>query len=110
MAAFRPAAAPVPESASSDGKLGAPIEGQLVDGHGRLISTAILYEVVRALTGLAPGDVITVRTDSLPAVDSDIRAWCRTTGHQLAQVVEGDDARDYAIRKAPRCASSRAGR
>jgi predicted peroxiredoxin/TusA-related sulfurtransferase len=99
MARLRPAAPSLPASASSDGKPGAQTEGQLVDGRGRSISTAILYEVACALRGLAPGDVISVRTDSLPAVDSDIRAWCRTTGHELVQVVEADDARDYAIRK-----------
>jgi TusA-related sulfurtransferase len=100
MAAFRPTAAPVPGSESSDGKLGAHIEGHRIDGRGRSISTAILYEVARGIRELSPGDVIHVQADSLPAVDSDIRAWCRTTGHELVQVRETDDARDYAIRKA----------
>jgi predicted peroxiredoxin/TusA-related sulfurtransferase len=100
MAVLRPTAAAVPGSESSDSKLGAHAEAPLVDGRGRSISTAILYEVVRAMRELSPGDMINVRTDSLPAVDSDIRAWCRTTGHELVQVGEADDARDYAIRKA----------
>jgi predicted peroxiredoxin/TusA-related sulfurtransferase len=71
-----------------------------VDGRGRSVSTAIVYEVVRSLRALDPGAVITVRTDPLPAVDSDIRAWCRTTGHGLVDVEEAGDARDYRVRKA----------
>jgi predicted peroxiredoxin len=71
----------------------------VVDGRGRSVSTAILYEVDRRLRVLAPGELINVRTDVLPAVDSDIRAWCRSTGHELAAVEEGADARLYSIRK-----------
>ncbi len=73
---------------------------RVVDGRGRSISTSILYEVVRALRELSPGDIVTVRTDRLPAVDSDTRAWCRTTGHELVAVEDLPDARGYAIRKA----------
>jgi len=73
---------------------------QLVDGRGRSISTAILYEVVWALRGLSPGDEIRVRADPLPAVDSDVRAWCMTTGHELVAVEEPESAREYVIRKA----------
>jgi predicted peroxiredoxin/TusA-related sulfurtransferase len=73
---------------------------QLVDGRGRSISTAILYEVVRALRELTPGDGVRVRADPLPAVDSDMRAWCRTTGHELVEVTELEGAREYVIRKA----------
>ncbi len=73
---------------------------QLVDGRGRSISTAILYEVVRTLRELSPGDRMRVRADVLPAIDSDMRAWCRTTGHELVEVEEADGARDYVIRKA----------
>ena len=54
-----------------------------VDGRGRSVSTAILYEVDRAMVTLSPGDMIEVRTDVVPAVDSDVRAWCRSTGHEL---------------------------
>ena len=49
---------------------------------------------------LPPGALLRVRADSLPAVDSDIRAWCRTTGHELVDVEELAGARDYVVRKA----------
>jgi predicted peroxiredoxin/TusA-related sulfurtransferase len=72
----------------------------VVDGRGRSVSTAILYEVERGLRALATGEVIRVRADVLPAVNSNIRAWCRLTGHELVGVEEGTDARVYAVRKA----------
>ena len=40
-----------------------------------------------------------MRTDALPAVDSDIRAWCRTAGHELTGVEEREAERRYGIRK-----------
>lgn len=71
-----------------------------VDGRGRSVSTSILYDVVCAMRALGPGVVVRVRTDVLPAVDSDVRAWCRMTGHELVGVEEVAGARDYVVRKA----------
>jgi predicted peroxiredoxin/TusA-related sulfurtransferase len=73
-----------------------------VDGRGRSISTAILCDVVTTLGDLEPGEEVTVRTDSLPAVDSDVRAWCRTTGHVLVSDEEGEREREYRVRKTQR--------
>ena len=70
-----------------------------IDGRGRSISTAIAYEVWNALRDMEPGEEASVRTDALPAVDSDIRAWCRTAGHDLTGVEERDTERRYGIRK-----------
>jgi len=72
----------------------------LVDGRRRSASTAILYDTVREMRTLAADALVRVRTDPLPAVDSDIRAWCRTTGHELVEVEEVAGARDYVVRKA----------
>lgn len=75
-----------------------------VDGRGRSISTAILYDVVMALRDVGPGDEITLLTDRLTAVDSDVRAWCRETGNELVTCEQGNGGRSYLIRKtgAPR--------
>jgi predicted peroxiredoxin/TusA-related sulfurtransferase len=62
-----------------------------IDGRGRSISTAI--------RDCEPGEETSVRTDALPAVDSDIHARCRTTGHELTGVEERDTERRYGIRK-----------
>ena len=72
---------------------------RVVDGCGRSVSTAILYEAVRAMRELAPEAMIKVRTDVLPAVDSDVRAWCTTTGHELVEVDEVAGVREYVVRK-----------
>jgi TusA-related sulfurtransferase len=71
-----------------------------VDGRGRSISTAILYDVVTALRDLGPGMEVSVRTDPLPAVDSDLRAWCQGTGNELLAVDQRAGERSYLIRKA----------
>lgn len=71
----------------------------VVDGRGRSVSTAILYEAARTIRDLAPGALIKVRANALPAVDSDIRAWCRTTGHELVGVEEAVGAREYTVRR-----------
>jgi predicted peroxiredoxin len=55
---------------------------------------------------LAPGEEVSVTADPLPAVDSDIRAWCRATGQELAAVEEGERERRYRIRKSDRPASA----
>ena len=70
-----------------------------IDGRGRTISTAILYDVWNAMRDMEPGEEASVRTDALPAVDSDIRAWCRTAGHELTGVEEREAERRYGIRK-----------
>ena len=100
MTVFRAAAGSLSGSDSSAGALSGTVDAVVVDGRGRSVSTAIIYEVVRSLRALDPGEVIRVRSDPLPAVDSDIRAWCRTTGHGLVDVEEAADARDYRVRKA----------
>ena len=73
-----------------------------VDGCGRSISTGILYDVVSALNELDPGEHLALRADALPALDSDIRAWATTTGHELVAVDDADQERSYLIRKADR--------
>jgi TusA-related sulfurtransferase len=77
-------------------------EPQDVDGRGLSISTAILYEVFTALQPLDPGGELRIRADATPVIDSDIRAWARTTGHDLIAVEETDPERRYLIRKTDR--------
>lgn len=78
------------------------IETADVDGRGRSISTAILYEVATTIDGLKPGQQLALRTDALPAVDSDIRAWSKTTGHELVAVDDAGPERRYVLRKTDR--------
>jgi predicted peroxiredoxin/TusA-related sulfurtransferase len=73
-----------------------------VDGRSRSISTAILYEAWTAIRALEPGAEVWLRTDALPAVHSDVQAWCRTTGHELVEIDESDRERRYRIRRTDR--------
>lgn len=77
-------------------------EANEVDGRGLSISTAILYEVVTALDSLDPGGEVRVRADATPVIDSDLRAWARRSGHELAAVEEAAGERRYRIRKTDR--------
>jgi predicted peroxiredoxin/TusA-related sulfurtransferase len=77
-------------------------EPEEIDGRGLSISTAILYEVVSALDSLDPGGEVRIRADANPALDSDIRAWTRTTGHDLIAVDEAASEHCYLLRKTDR--------
>lgn len=73
-----------------------------VDGRGLSIPTAMLYDVVIGMRELDAGDEMSVVADAAPAIDSDLRAWCRTTGNDLVEVNEEERVRHYAIRKTDR--------
>jgi predicted peroxiredoxin/TusA-related sulfurtransferase len=108
MEAKKGAAAPGPVEGRSEAGTNpdtTQAEPQEVDGRGLSISTAILYEVVTRLDSLEPGGELRVRVDGTPAIDSDIRAWSRTTGHDLILVDERGQERRYLIRKTGRTRS-----
>lgn len=68
---------------------------------GKTISTYLLYEINAALADLAQGERIEAITDSLPAIDADIRAWCRTTGNPLVDAVTDHETHRFVIEKGP---------
>ncbi|MDH3682588.1 MAG: DsrE family protein [Acidimicrobiia bacterium] len=70
-----------------------------LDMRGKTITTFILYEAHEELHGIEIGDRIEVVTDAFPAIDSDLAAWCRTTGHRLVDVVADGETRRYVIEK-----------
>ncbi|MDH3752511.1 MAG: DsrE family protein [Acidimicrobiia bacterium] len=61
-----------------------------LDLRGRTITTFIVYAVHRELTEMQEGERVEVVTDAFPAIDADIRAWCRTTGNALVDIVVDD--------------------
>jgi hypothetical protein len=54
------------------------------------------------MNAVGAGDKVTVRADALPTLDGDIRAWTRTTGHELVAVDDAAHERRYLIRKTAR--------
>lgn len=70
-----------------------------LDLRGKTISTYILYEVHQALAGMAEGERVEAVTDPLPAIDNDLRAWSRTTGNPLVDVVADGQTRRFVVEK-----------
>lgn len=73
-----------------------------LDVRGKTITTFILYGVVSKLEGMKEGDVLEVLTDAFEPIESDIRAWCRMTGHELVHVEKDPDCEKYRIGKRAR--------
>jgi predicted peroxiredoxin/TusA-related sulfurtransferase len=74
-----------------------------VDARGLTITTAIVSFVCEELDRLAVGEEVELLTDVFPAILPDLRAWCRTTGHELVEVLENSESRRVRLRKgAPR--------
>ncbi len=72
-----------------------------LDLRGKTITTYILYEIHANLAGLAEGERVEVVTDPYPAIDTDLRAWCRTTGNPLIDVVADGQTRRFIVEKGP---------
>jgi predicted peroxiredoxin/TusA-related sulfurtransferase len=72
---------------------------QSIDVRGKTITTFILYEAVMKLSEMGEGGVLEVVTDAFEPIGSDIRAWCRMTGHGLVGFDKGADQERYYIRK-----------
>jgi len=70
-----------------------------LDMRGKTITTYIAYYAAQRLAALAEGDTLEMVTDTADAIDNDIRAWCRATGHQLATVTAAGPQRRYVIVK-----------
>ncbi len=73
-----------------------------IDMRGKLITTYILYYAVQALDNLGEGEVLEIITDRFEAIETDIRAWSRTTGYAVLEVKEGAGDARYYIRKSVR--------
>jgi TusA-related sulfurtransferase/predicted peroxiredoxin len=74
---------------------------------GKTISTYVLFEVHAALSRIPEGDRLEAVVDAYPALDSDIRAWCRTSGNPLVDVVAGEQTNRFVIEKGPSRPSGR---
>ncbi len=58
-----------------------------IDVRGRTISTAIAEAVRPALSELAEGDELELRTERFEALVPDLQAWGRFAGHEVVEVV-----------------------
>jgi predicted peroxiredoxin/TusA-related sulfurtransferase len=71
-----------------------------VDMRGKKITTFILYHAVMKLSEMSEGDVLEIVTDAFEPIGSDIRAWCRMTGHKLVDFEKPAEGEKYYVQKA----------
>lgn len=72
---------------------------QSIDVRGKKITTFILYHAVMKLREMSEGDVLEIVTEAFEPIGSDIRAWCRMTGHGLVDFDKAVDQERYYIQK-----------
>ncbi len=73
---------------------------QSIDMRGKKITTFILYDAVMKLREMSEGDVLEIVTEAYEPIGSDIRAWCRMTGHKFVDFNKSPDQERYYIEKA----------
>jgi predicted peroxiredoxin/TusA-related sulfurtransferase len=74
--------------------------GEIVDVRGRSITTYIACRAAEALDVVPEGGTVEIVTDRDPAVDHDLRAWCRATDRPLLPVDgHADHAARYVVEK-----------
>ena len=71
-----------------------------VDLRGKTITTYILYYTEEKLKQMHVGEVLEVVTDNYEAIQNDMVAWLRMTGHILKSTVDEDTYHIYYIEKA----------
>jgi len=70
-----------------------------IDMMGKKITTYILYEAAKKLANMKEGEILEITTDNFEPIESDIRAWCRMTGHNLVEFQKESDYQKYYIKK-----------
>lgn len=70
-----------------------------IDMRDKTISPFIVYHAVKQLQSMQAGETLEIVTDRFEAIENDLNAWCRMTGHQLAELETGETFQRYYIRK-----------
>lgn len=73
-----------------------------LDLRGKTITTYLAFELHQALAPLAEGEQVRFVTDAYPAIDADIRAWCRATGSSLTEADVTGDEWTFTVEKGTR--------
>jgi len=70
-----------------------------LDGRGKTITTFVVHDAAQLLDTMADGEVLEVITDDFEPFPADIAAWCRATGHRLAETRTTADGLHFLIEK-----------
>jgi len=71
-------------------------EGVQIDARGMSCPRPII-ELAKVRRQADPGTLVTIIADDL-AFESDVRAWCETTGNELVDLIKDGDATTATIR------------
>ena len=64
----------------------------------RTFATGLLLDLLSALRRTAAGDLIALTGRDAPAIDADLDAWARLTGHSIVARTTADDGTRWVIR------------
>jgi TusA-related sulfurtransferase len=70
-----------------------------IDMRGKTITPFILYYAVKNLQDMQEGEILEVNTDKFEAIENDMNAWSRMTGHRLLEMETGNNYQRYFIAK-----------
>jgi predicted peroxiredoxin/TusA-related sulfurtransferase len=70
-----------------------------IDMRGKTITPFILYYTVKNLQDMQEGEILEVNTDKFEAIENDMNAWSRMTGHRLLEMETGNNYQRYFIAK-----------
>jgi predicted peroxiredoxin/TusA-related sulfurtransferase len=72
---------------------------ETIDLRGKTITTYVLYYTVEKLQPMHEGEILEVVTDNYKAIQNDVLAWTRMTGHKLRDHVEKENYYIFYIEK-----------
>ena len=84
-----------------------PAPATTLDLRGRTITTFIVHAIHEAFAEMAVGERVEVTTDAFTAIDTDVRTWCRTTGHRLVDAATTSEPYRFVIERGPEHRSGR---
>jgi len=70
-----------------------------LDMTGKTITPYILFHAAKHLQSIELGEVLIIETDIFKAIESDINAWCRMSGHLLGKVETKKKSQLYYVKK-----------
>lgn len=70
-----------------------------LDMRGKTITPFILYHANQQLGYMNEGELLEISTDRFEAIENDLRAWGRMTGHEIVDIETGSDYQRYHVKK-----------
>jgi predicted peroxiredoxin/TusA-related sulfurtransferase len=72
---------------------------QSIDMRGKTISPFIVYHATGRLEKMPENAILEITTDRFIAIENDMKAWCRMSGHRLIELETDETCQRYYIQK-----------